>query len=133
MGIGEQLPEDVVPRDAGDPGTLAVPLDACPGVLDELSILDAGGAGGFAGAAVKAFIDVIHERVGDGLLIQLDLDHLVDAAARRIGFEVPEAIGGAGIEAEPAVNAASVVLVDGVEARDGRQGHDWAVSLEERW
>jgi hypothetical protein len=28
-----------------------------------------------------------------------DMDHLVNAAARRIGFEVPEAVRGAGAEA----------------------------------
>ena len=49
----------------------------------------------------------------------------MDAAAWRIGFEIPEAIGGAGVEAEPAVNTTSVVLVDGIEAGDGRRGHGW--------
>jgi len=42
----------------------------------------------FAGAAVEAFVDVVDERFGDGLLVQLDVDHLMDTAARRIGFEV---------------------------------------------
>jgi hypothetical protein len=47
----------------------------------------------------------------------------MDAAARRIGFEVPETIGGTGVETEAAVYAAGVVLVDGVWAGDGGRGH----------
>ncbi len=122
-GIGEQLPEDVVPRDTRDPGTLAVPLDARASVLDELSILDAGGAGGFAGAAVETFVNVIHERIGDGKIAELDVNHLVDAAARGIRFEIPEAVSGASVQAETAVDAAGVVLVDGSRAGDGERGH----------
>ena len=112
-GIGQQLPEDVVPRDTRDPGTLAVLLNARASVLDELSILDAGGAGGFAGAAVETFVNVIHKRIGDGKIAELDVNHLVDAAARGIRFEIPEAIRGASIQAKSAVNTARVVLVDG--------------------
>jgi hypothetical protein len=67
---------------------------------------------------------VIDEGIGDGLLVELDLDHLVDAAAGRIGLEVPQAIGGAGVEAESAMDAAGVVLVGWVEAGDGRRCHD---------
>lgn len=89
MWIRQQPPEDVVARNTRDPGTLAVLLDARPGMLDQLSVLDAGGAGGFAGAAVETFVNVIHERIGDGKIAELDLNHLVDAAARGIGFEIP--------------------------------------------
>jgi hypothetical protein len=32
---------------------------------------------------------VVDEGFGEGLLVQLDLDHLVDTAAGRVGFEVP--------------------------------------------
>ena len=123
MRIGEQLAEDEVARDAEDPRALVVALDAGAGVLDEFSIFHTRGAGGFAGAAVEAFVDMIDEGIGDGLLVQLDVYHLVDAAARRIGFEIPEPVGRAGAEAEAAVNAAGVVLVDGIEAWDGRRGH----------
>jgi hypothetical protein len=66
-------------------------------VLDELAVLDAGGAGGFAGAAIEAFVNVIHERIGDGEIAELDVNHLVDASARGIRFEIPEAVGGASV------------------------------------
>src|SRR5712692_10562186 len=89
MRLGEKMPENKVARGAGEPGAGIVALDARAGVLDEFSIFDTGGAGSFASAAVEAFVDVIDEGVGDGLLVEFDLDHLVDAAAGRIGFEVP--------------------------------------------
>jgi hypothetical protein len=61
------------------------------------------------------------------------VDHLVDAAARGISFEIPETISGTGVQAEAAVDASGVVLVGRMEAGDGRQGHGWAVGVEERW
>jgi hypothetical protein len=121
--IGEQVSENEVARDASEPGAGIVALDARTGVLDEFSIFDPGGAGGFAGAAVETFVDMVDEGIGDGLLVQFDVNHLMDAAARRIGFEVPETIGGTGVEAEAAVYAACVVLVDGGWAGDGRRRH----------
>jgi hypothetical protein len=123
MRFGEKVPENEIARGASEPGTGIIALDARTGVLDEFSIFDAGGAGGFAGAAVEAFVDVVDEGIGDRLLVQLDLDHLVNAAARRIGFEVPQAISGAGVEAEAAVDAAGVVLVDRNLARDSGRWH----------
>src|SRR6266704_3309132 len=53
---GEQNAENEIARDAR------------AGVLDEFAVLDAGGAGGFAGAAVQAFVDVIDKGAGDGQL-----------------------------------------------------------------
>jgi len=47
---------------------------------------------------------------------------LVDAAAGRVGFEIPEAVGRAGVEAEPAVDAAGVVFVDRDLAGDRSSG-----------
>ncbi len=123
MRFGEKMPENKVARGAGEPGAGIVAFDVRAGVLDEFSIFDAGGAGSFASAAVEAFVDVVDEGFGDGLLVQLDLDHLVNAAARRIGFEVPEAIGGAGVKAEAAVDAAGIVLVNGSLARDSGRWH----------
>jgi hypothetical protein len=40
---------------------------------------------------------VIHERIGDGKIAELDVNHLVDAAARGIRFEIPEAVSGASV------------------------------------
>ena len=68
VGIGEQLVEDEVADDAGEPGALVLEIDARTGVFDEFAVLDAGWAGGFAGAAVETFVDVVDEGVGDGLV-----------------------------------------------------------------
>ena len=64
--------------------------------------------------------------VGDELaLLCLTLNHLVDAAAGGIGFEVPKAVGGAGAQAKAAVHTTGVVLVRGIQTRDGRRAHLW--------
>ena len=123
MRIGKQMAEDEIASDASEPRALIVALDACAGVLDEFAVFDAGGAGSFAGAAVEAFINVVDEGVGDTDVSLLDVDHLVDAAAGRIGFEIPEAVGRTGVEAQAAVDAAGVVFVDRSWAGDGRRGH----------
>ncbi len=70
---GEQSAENEIARDASNPGAGIFALDARAGVLDEFAILDAGGAGGFAGAAVQAFVNVIDEGAGDGQLALLDM------------------------------------------------------------
>ena len=90
MGSGEEMPEDEIARDAREPGTLVVAFDASAGMFDEFSILNAGGAGGFAGAAVETFVDVVDEGSADGdgrrrmvrKLALKDVDHLINAAAR---------------------------------------------------
>ena len=123
MGFGEKVPENEIARGAGEPGAGIVAFDVRAGVLDEFSIFDAGGAGSFASAAVEAFVDVIDERFGDGLVVQFDLNHLVNAATGRIGFEVPQPIGGTGVEAEAAMDAAGIVLVNGNLARDSGRWH----------
>jgi len=111
--------EDEIARETRKKWALVIAFNARSGVLDELAVVHAGGAGGFASAAVEAFVDVIDEaggdghsflrRVGDGGL--LDADHLADTSARRVRLQVPEAIGGACVEAQAAMHAAGVVLV----------------------
>jgi hypothetical protein len=125
MRFGKKVPENKIARGAGKPGARIVAFDARAGVLDEFSIFDSRGAGGFASAAVEAFVDVIDEGIGEGLVVQLDVDHLVNAAAGRIGLEIPEAVGRTGVEAEATVDTTGVVLIEGNLAGDGRRGHGW--------
>ena len=121
MRSGKKIAKKEVARYVSEPGAFVTALDASARMLDQLSVLDAGGAGGFAGAAVEAFVNVIHESVADlrfRLLLAAELalenvEHLLDAAARRIRFEVPEAIRGTSVQAQPAVDAARVVLIGG--------------------
>ena len=62
VGIREKFAEGEIARDAGEERALVVALDERAGMLDEFAVLDGGGAGGFAGAAVEAFVDVLDER-----------------------------------------------------------------------
>lgn len=121
--VRQELAKDEVAREARQERAPVVAPDAGAGVFDELAVLDAGGAGGFAGAAVEAFVDVVDEAGGDRLLAVFDVDHLADAAAGRIGFEVPEAVGGASIVAEAAVDTAGVVLISGTQAGNFAGSH----------
>lgn len=61
----------------------------------------------------------------DGSEISLgDVDHLVDAAARRVSLQIPKTIGGAGVETDAAVDAAGEIFVRGILAGDwGSGGH----------
>ena len=132
MGRRKEFAEKIVASGASKPGTGIVARDAGAGMLDEFSVFDTGGACGFAGTAVETFVDMIDEGVAGldfrlgkaGRLALKYMEHLVDAAPGRIGFEVPEAVRGAGVQAEATVHAAGVVLVDRHWAGDGdRSGH----------
>ena len=57
-----------------------------------------------------------------------DMDHLVDAAAGRVSFQIPKAIGGAGVETDAAVDAAGEIFVRGILAwYRGGSGHRLSV------
>src|SRR5271156_2714171 len=141
----QQVAENEIARESRKKRPRIIAFDARAGVLDEDSVAHARGAGGFAGATVQAFVDVVDEAGGDGkgLLLgvgdggRFDADHLADASTGRVGLEVPQAVGGAGVEAQAAVDTARVVLVSGDEAGDWRgvsgagcSGHDRLVTLE---
>ena len=65
IGVWENLRKARLRSDAREERALVVALDEGAGVLDEFAVLDGGGAGGFAGAAVEAFVDVLDEGFGD--------------------------------------------------------------------
>ena len=117
------MTKDETAHGAGEKWPAVVPLDSCASVFNELAVFHAGGAGSFASAAVEAFVHVLDEGIGNGLVVQFDVNHLANSAARRIRFEVPETVGGTGVEAESAVSAAGEIFVDGVEAGDGVSWH----------
>lgn len=106
-------------RGLGEPRAFVLCLDARPRMLDQLSELDTGRAGGFARAAIQAFVDVVDEDAGKRQLSFVHQNHLADSASGRIGFQLPEPIGGAVTQAEPAVHTAGVVFVAWSCARNG--------------
>jgi len=59
---------------------------------------------------------MVDEDIADGKLAFVHQNHLANAAARRIGLEMPQFVGGAMVQAQAAVNAAGVILVNGNEA-----------------
>ncbi len=86
-------------------------LDLRARQLDQFSVFDARGAGRLARAAIEAAIDVRDERVAQFQAALIHEQHLPHAPARRIRFLAPQPVGGAVIEAEPAVNAARIIFV----------------------
>lgn len=124
MRSAEEMTKEKIADELGEPRAPVIALNAGAGMLDESSILDARGTGGLASAAVEAFIDVVDEgirngRGGVGMIGELalrDVHHLVDAATRRIGFEIPKTISRTNVETKAAVNAARVVFVGGGRA-----------------
>ena len=94
----------------------ALVLDADAGEVDEMHVVDAARAGGHAGEAGEAAVDVIADRRGHLALLEHLLDQ-IDAAARGIALVAEQHIGRAGGGAEAAMDAAPQ---HGVGAGDGR-------------
>ena len=80
-------------------------LDADPREIDEMHVVHPARAGGHAGEAGEAPVDVVGDRRGDRALLEHLLDE-VDAAARGIALIAEQHIGRAGGGAEAAMDAA---------------------------
>ena len=93
-------------------------LDARPGEIDEMHVVDPAGTGGHAGEAGEAAVDVIGHRRRHLALLE-HLLHEVDAAARAVALVAGEHIGRAGRGAETAMDATPQ---DRIGAGDGRIG-----------
>ncbi len=65
MGVRKQFAEHQPSGQAGEERALVIALDDGAGVFDELAVFHRGRADGFAGAAIKAFVDMIDEGSGD--------------------------------------------------------------------
>ncbi len=92
FGMGKKVVEDKCARESREERTLILSFNAGAGVLDEFAVFHAGGAGGFTGAAIEAFINVVDETFGKRQFAVAHQNHLANAAAGRIGFELPEAV-----------------------------------------
>ena len=105
-GRGKQEVENEAPQQADQYPPLDVSLDLRARGLDQPAVLDPRRTGRFAGAAGQAQADVLDVGGRDGGPLLGHLHHLVDAAARRIHLQAQLAIGGAGVQAQAAVDAA---------------------------
>ena len=88
-----------------------VPLDPDPRLIDQMHVVHARRAGGHAGEAGQAAVDMLdHLRRRRLVLFQHLLDQ-IDAAARAIEFVAEQHIGRTGRGAEPAMHAGAQDLV----------------------
>ena len=90
--------------------------------FDEFSVVDAGRAGGHAGHAAEAGIEMADPLRVHGRVALAGEFHQVDAAARRIHFFVPEDVRGTDRQAEAAMDTVFDDLL-------GR----WMVGVEGTW
>src|SRR5262249_17624685 len=105
--LEEQPAEEAVAERT--PGLL---LDGRAGGLDQTVVADARGAGRDARHAAETAIEVLaHGRAQAERSVEASVDQ-VDAAARRVHLLVPEHVGRAGRQAEPAVDAVGRDLPD---------------------
>ena len=95
--------------------------------LHHAAVGDAGGAGGLAGAALEAEVEMPGDSVGESDAPLVDALHQGDTAAGRLGLDAELDVGGADLQAQPAVDALVEVFLEGrVGAGEagGRRGVD---------
>ena len=88
------------------------------GEIDEMHVVDPAGAGGHAGEAGEAAVDVIGHRRRHFAILE-HLLHEVDAAARAVALVAGEHIGRAGRGAETAMDATPQDRIGAGDARIG--------------
>lgn len=103
------MPVNQFSRQAREKRTPIIPLDLRARSFDELAVFHSSGTRAFAGTAIEASIDVEHEGVAQLEAPFVHQDHLPNPPARGIGFQSPQAIGGAVVQTEAAVNAVKII------------------------
>lgn len=99
-GFEEQAAMEFVPG-----RTMEVAFDLRASGFDEFAVFDTGGAGGHAGDATEAGIEMANECFVEGSGAVEGHFHEIDATAGGIHFFGPEDVGGTDGETEAAVNA----------------------------
>ena len=102
--------ENHAAKEAREEGPLDPVFDVGASSFHQATVLHPGRTGGFAATAGQAKIDVFLIGVSDGSAV-LHLNHLIDAASRRIHFQVQFAVGGASVQAQAAVDALVQILL----------------------
>src|SRR6202040_3023769 len=104
-GIRQQPSISEIARQPGKEWPFVVALNPRARELYKLSIFDTGRARRFACSAIQTFIDVIDKCRVHWHRPFVHPNHLLNSAARRIRFEVPEAVGGTVIQTQAAMHA----------------------------
>ena len=97
-------------------------LDMRAGMIDEMHVIDAGRAGGHAGEAGQAAVDMLDHLAPRRLAVLQHVLDQIDAAARRIDLVAEQHIGRAGRGAEAAMDASAQDLVRLPRYRDRPAG-----------
>ena len=103
--VREHARERPAPEGAGRGGARRAAADLPARFLEHAAVGHARRAHRLARAAVEALVEVVEQRIAGPDAALGEAAHQVDAAARRVGLDLELAIGGAGGEAEPAVDA----------------------------
>src|SRR5690242_10805780 len=88
-------------------------LDLRPGRLHQFTVLHSRRACRFTGATIQTLVNMPDKGVAERQPSFIHEDHLPNAPARRIRFKSPQAISGAMIQTEAAMNAVKIVDVLG--------------------
>ena len=94
-------------------------LDSRARELHQLAVLDAGRTRGFACPAIQTFINVIDKTRVNRCAAFFDLNHLINTAARRVRFQMPQPVCWAMIQAQTTMHAARVVFINRLQTGDG--------------
>ena len=132
LGIREQAAKNEIARHAREKWPLVVLLDLRARRFHQLAVFHAGGARRLARAAIQALIDVLDEGIAQRQSALVDQNNLANSSARRIGFQAPQFVGGAMIQAQAAVNAVRVVFVRG-NVRAGKSALRFERQFLRRW
>ena len=106
----QKFPKNEIAGSSAEPGAARIRFNLGARGLHQSPVLHSRRTGAFATPAGEAEIDVFPIGIADGLSLG-DLNHLIDAPARRIHFDAEFAIGGTGVEAETAMHAAVEILL----------------------
>ncbi len=93
------------------PFVLLFDLSACP--LHDVPVLNAGGTSRLARQASQAAVDVRDKSFAHRHVAFVDVQHLIDAAARRIHLHTQNFVGRAMVQAKSAVHAGAKQLPGG--------------------
>ena len=130
-GVG-QHGRDHVPHHALRPRPPVGVVDTGAGIVDQVHVVDARRAGGHAGEARQAAVDVErHLLVGRLVVLQHVLDQ-VDAAARAVELVAEQDVGRAGRGAEAAMDAAAEDLLGNGGVGIGKLG-EGEIGLHRRY
>ena len=103
-GIGQNVGQHATQHPVV-PGPLVAGMDIGAGMIDQMHVIDPRRAGGHAGQARQAPVDMFHNLDSGRLVVLQHVLDQVNPSARRIQFIAEQQIGRAGRGAKPAMHA----------------------------